>query len=42
MIEAADVTRLLGNRAHDRGIVSVYLTVPLDPAQRRGLPCSPG
>jgi hypothetical protein len=38
MIEAADVTRLLGNRAHDRGIVSVYLTVPLDPAQRRGLP----
>ena len=38
MIEAADVTRLLGNRADDRGIVSVYLTVPLDPAQRRGLP----
>jgi peptide chain release factor subunit 1 len=38
MIDAAGVTRLLGIRARDRGIVSVYLTVPLDPAQRRGLP----
>ena len=38
MIGAADVTRLLGIRARDRGIISVYLTVPLDPAQRRGMP----
>jgi hypothetical protein len=38
MIDAAGVTRLLGIRARDRGIVSVYLTVPLDPAQRRGMP----
>jgi hypothetical protein len=38
MIDAAGVTRLLGLRARDRGIVSVYLTVPLDPAQRRGMP----
>src|SRR5260370_20396388 len=38
MIAAAGVTRLLGIRARDRGIVSVYLTVPLDPAQRRGMP----
>jgi hypothetical protein len=38
MIDAAGVARLLGIRARDRGIVSVYLTVPLDPAQRRGMP----
>jgi hypothetical protein len=38
MIDAAGVARLLGMRARDRGIVSVYLTVPLDPAQRRGMP----
>jgi hypothetical protein len=38
MIDAADVTRLLGIRARDRAVVSVYLTVPLDPAQRRGMP----
>ncbi len=38
MIDAAVVARLLGIRARDRGIVSVYLTVPLDPAQRRAMP----
>ena len=38
MIDSAGVARLLGIRARDRGIVSVYLTVPLDPAQRRGMP----
>jgi peptide chain release factor subunit 1 len=38
MIDTAGVTRLLGIRARDHGIVSVYLTVPLDPAQRRGMP----
>lgn len=38
MIDTAGVTRLLGLHARDRGIVSVYLKVPLDPAQRRGLP----
>jgi hypothetical protein len=38
MIDAAGVARLLGIRARDRGIVSVYLTVPLDPAQRRCMP----
>ncbi|HEY5987447.1 MAG TPA: hypothetical protein VIV12_13900, partial [Streptosporangiaceae bacterium] len=38
MIDAADVTRLLELQAPDHRIVSVYLTVPLDPAQRRGMP----
>jgi peptide subunit release factor 1 (eRF1) len=38
VIDAAGVTRLLGIRAPDQRIVSVYLTVPLDPAQRRGVP----
>lgn len=38
MIDTAGVTRLLELRAPAHGIVSVYLTVPLDPAQRRGLP----
>jgi peptide subunit release factor 1 (eRF1) len=38
VIDAAGVTRLLGLRAPDHRIVSVYLTVPLDPAQRRGMP----
>lgn len=37
MIDTAGVTRLLGLHARDRGIVSVYLNVPVDPAQRRGL-----
>jgi peptide subunit release factor 1 (eRF1) len=37
MTDAAVVTRLLGIRARDRGIVSVYLTVSRDPAQRRGM-----
>lgn len=38
MIDTAGVTRLLGLRTPAHGIVSVYLTVPLDPAQRRSLP----
>jgi peptide chain release factor subunit 1 len=38
VIDTAGVTRLLELSAPARGIVSVYLTVPLDPAQRRGLP----
>jgi peptide chain release factor subunit 1 len=38
VIDAAGVTRLLGIRSPDHRIVSVYLTVPLDPAQRRGVP----
>ncbi len=37
MTTAADVSRLLGLRTPDHGIISVYLTVPLDPAQRRVL-----
>lgn len=38
MIDAAGMARLLGLSAPAHGIVSVYLTVPLDPAQRRALP----
>jgi peptide subunit release factor 1 (eRF1) len=38
VIDAAGVRRLLRIRAPDPRIVSVYVTVPLDPAQRRGLP----
>ena len=38
MIDITGVTRLLGMRAPDRAVVSVYLNVPLDPAQRRGMP----
>ncbi len=37
MIDSAGITRLLGIRAPGHGIVSVYLNVPLDPAQRRGM-----
>lgn len=37
MIGAEDVSRLLGFQAPDHGIISVYLTVPLDRAQRRGM-----
>jgi release factor family 10 len=38
VIDADTITRLLAIEAPDREIVSVYLTVPLDPAQRRGMP----
>ncbi len=38
MIDAAGVSRLLGTHAPGDGIVSVYLNVPLDPGQRRGMP----
>lgn len=37
MIGAADVSRLLSLRGPDHGIISVYLTVPLDPGQRRAM-----
>lgn len=37
MTTAADVSRLLGLRTPDHGIISVYLMVPLDPGQRRVL-----
>lgn len=37
MIDAAGVTRLLGIQAPGHGVVSVYLTVPLDPTGRRGM-----
>jgi peptide chain release factor subunit 1 len=37
VIGAADVSRLLSLRAPDHGIISVYLTVPLDPGQRRAM-----
>jgi len=37
VIAAADVSRLLSLRAPDHGIISVYLTVPLDPGQRRAM-----
>lgn len=37
MTTAADVSRLLGLRTPGHGIISVYLTVPRDPAQRRVL-----
>lgn len=42
MIDAAGISRLLGMRAPRNGIVSLYLTVPLDPAQRRGMPAHIG
>lgn len=38
MIDAAGITRLLGMHSPDNKIVSAYVTVPLDPAQRRGMP----
>ena len=38
MIDAEGLTKLLAIQAPDPGIVSVYLTVPLDPTQRRGMP----
>lgn len=37
MIGAEGLTKLLTIQAPDPGIVSVYLSVPLDPAQRRGM-----
>jgi peptide chain release factor subunit 1 len=37
VITAADVARLLGMRTPDHRIISVYLTVPLGPGQRRVL-----
>lgn len=38
MIDADGVTKLLGIHAPRSSVVSVYLTVPLDPAARRGIP----
>lgn len=38
MIGPERVTSLIGVRAPDPGVLSVYLDVPLDPAERRGLP----
>lgn len=38
MSAAEGVSRLLGIRSPDHGVLSVYLTVPRDPAQRRGIP----
>lgn len=38
MIDAEDVTKLLGVHAPGSCVVSVYLDVPLDPAKRRGIP----
>jgi hypothetical protein len=38
VIGAEGLTKLLAIQAPDSGIVSVYLTVPLDPAQRRRMP----
>lgn len=37
VIDTEGLTKLLTIQAPDPGIVSVYLTVPLDPAQRRGM-----
>jgi hypothetical protein len=41
VIGAEGLTKLLTIQAPDSGIVSVYLSVPLDPAQRRGMPARP-
>lgn len=37
MIDTDSVAKLLAIQAPEPGIVSIYLTVPLDPAQRRGM-----
>ena len=38
MIDTEGVTKLLGVHAPGSSVVSVYLNVPLDPAERRGIP----
>ena len=38
MIDTEGVTKLLGVHAPGSSVVSVYLSVPLDPAERRGIP----
>ncbi|HEV2375400.1 MAG TPA: hypothetical protein VGS19_24970 [Streptosporangiaceae bacterium] len=38
MIDAAGVLRLIKVRSPEPRVVSVYVTVPLDPAQRKGMP----
>lgn len=38
MIDAGGITQLLGSRTTGSGVLSLYLNVPLDPAERRSIP----
>ncbi|MDR0343702.1 MAG: SpoIIE family protein phosphatase, partial [Nocardiopsaceae bacterium] len=38
VLSSGEIARLLRTQAPDSSLMSVYLTVPLDPAERRGLP----